>query len=383
MAPEERGSLAVSSRDRSLMRRAIQLAEGGWGRVSPNPLVGAVVAGERGVVGEGFHAEYGREHAEVQALRSAGEACRDGTLYVTLEPCAHQGKTPPCVEAIIESGIRRVVVACRDPNPDAEGGIRRLREAGIEVASGVEAAAASRQNAAFLWSQRTGRPFVTLKLALSLDARIAEKAGSRTSISGPEAARWVHRLRAGQSAILVGRVTAEVDDPLLTVRGHSPRVPPVRVVLDPELKLSAKSRLAATAADAPLWIATTPAAPDDRRAALKLAGARLLDLRQSAPNHLDLEELLGILGEAGLASILVEGGGRVAASFLGHGLVQRLHLIYAPRILGEAGVPAFGPDRISNADWRLTAHEVLGDDVMLEFDAPSLSALAEALEGRG
>lgn len=359
--------------DQDLMRRAIELAEGGWGRVAPNPLVGAVVAGDRGIAGEGFHAEYGREHAEVQALRSAGEASRDGTLYVTLEPCAHQGKTPPCVDAIIESGIRRVVVACLDPNPEAEGGIQRLREAGIEVASGVEAPAASRQNAAFLWSQRTGRPFVTLKLALSLDARIAERPGLRTSVSGPEASRWVHRLRAGQSAILVGRVTAEVDDPLLTVRGESPRVPPVRVVLDPELRLSATSRLATTTADTPLWIATTADAPAQKRAALKAAGARLLDLRQPGPSRLDLEELLEALGEAGLTSLLVEGGGRVAASFLGADLVQRLHLIYAPRVLGTEGVPAFGPGRTVSADWRLVAHETLGDDVMLEFEHPSLS----------
>jgi len=352
------------------MRRAVQLAEGGWSRVAPNPLVGALVAGERDIAGEGFHAEYGREHAEVQALRSAGEACRGGTLYVTLEPCAHQGKTPPCVDAIIESGIRRVVVACRDPNPEAEGGIERLRAAGIDVVSGVEVAAASRQNAAFLWSQLTGRPFVTLKLALSLDARIAERPGVRTTISGPEASRWVHRLRSGQSAILVGRVTAEVDDPLLTVRGESPRVPPVRVVLDPELKLSAASRLATTTADAPLWVATARDVPAERRAEVEEAGARLLELRQQGPHRLDLEELLSALGKAGHTSLLVEGGGQVAASFLGSDLVQRLHLVYAPRLLGTAGVPAFGVESRASTEWRLAASEQLGDDTMLQYERP-------------
>jgi diaminohydroxyphosphoribosylaminopyrimidine deaminase/5-amino-6-(5-phosphoribosylamino)uracil reductase len=324
--------------------------------VAPNPLVGALVAGETDVAGEGFHAEYGREHAEVQALRSAGEACRGGTLYVTLEPCAHQGKTPPCVDAIIESGIRRVVVACRDPNPEAEGGIEHLRAAGIDVVSGVEVAAASRQNAGFLWSQLTGRPFVTLKLALSLDARIAERPGVRTSISGPEASRRVHRLRAGQSAILVGRVTAEVDDPLLTVRGESPRVPPVRVVLDPGLKLSSTSRLATTTTEAPLWVATAPDMASERRAALENAGARLLELRQPGPHRLDLEQL--------------EGGGQVAASFLGADLVQRLHLIFAPRLLGTAGVPAFGSETRVGSEWRLAASEQLGDDTLLEYERP-------------
>lgn len=356
------------------MQRAIELAEGGWGRVAPNPLVGAVVAGERGVAGEGFHAEYGQEHAEVQALRDAGGGCRGATLYVTLEPCAHHGKTPPCVDAIIESGIRRVVVACPDPNPDAGGGVHRLREAGIEVASGVGVEEASRQNAAFLWSQRTGRPFVTLKLALSLDTRIAERPGVRTSISGPEAARWVQRLRAGQDAIVVGRVTATVDDPVLTVRGESPRLPPIRLVLDPELKLPATSRLATSTAEAPLWVATASIAPAERREALEAAGARLIELHRSEPNRLDLEQLLGILGDAGLTSLLVEGGGRVAASFLDAGLVQRLHLIFAPRVLGGSGVPAFGPRLMSSTDWNLASTRLLGDDVMLELDDPTVSA---------
>lgn len=364
------------------MCRAIELAEGGWGRVAPNPLVGAVVvgehnvAGEHGIAGEGFHSEYGREHAEVQALRSAGDACRDGTLYVTLEPCVHHGKTPPCVDAIIESGIRRAVIACRDPNPEAEGGIRRLTAAGIEVETGVEAAAASRQNAAFLWSQRTGRPFVTLKLALSLDARIAERPGVRTALTGPDAARWVHRLRAGQDAILVGRVTAEVDDPLLTVRGESPRIPPVRLVLDPGSSLSAMSRLVTTAADAPVWIAIAPDAPAERRAVLENAGARLIEVPRLAPHQLDLDAVLTALREAGLTSLMVEGGGRVASSFIGGGLVQRMHLIYAPRLLGTDGVPAFGTGSASGGDWRLVAHETLGDDVMLELEPRSSSAQA-------
>lgn len=367
------GARVPGGLDRTMMRRAIELAGGGWGRVAPNPLVGAVVAGDRGIAGEGFHAEYGHEHAEVRALREAGDASRGGTLYVTLEPCAHHGKTPPCVDAIIESGIRRVVVACRDPNPEAEGGINRLVAAGIDVASGVEAEAAARQNAAFLWHQRTGRPFVTLKLASSLDGRIAARPGVRTAMSGPTAGRWVQRLRAGNEAILVGRVTAEVDDPLLTVRGESPRRPPVRVVLDPDARLSPRSRLVASAGEAPVWVAVSSGAPLAARQALEAAGVRLVELGLAAPHRLDLAALLEAMADAGLTSLLVEGGGQVAASFLAADLVQRMHLVYSPVLLGPDGVPAFGTSA-PGVPLRLVSHEALGDDAMLEYEPPGLSS---------
>jgi diaminohydroxyphosphoribosylaminopyrimidine deaminase/5-amino-6-(5-phosphoribosylamino)uracil reductase len=359
--------------DRALMQRAIELAGRGWGRVGPNPLVGAVVASEDEIVGEGFHPEFGQEHAEVRALRDAGEACTGATLYVTLEPCAHSGKTPPCVDAIIQRGIRRVVIACRDPNPQARGGIQRLREAGIDVAVGVGAEEAARANAAFLWSQRTGRPYLTLKLALSLDARIAERPGARTQISGPEAAAWVQHLRAGQDAILVGRVTAEVDDPRLTVRGEAPRRPPVRVVLDPDLRLSPKARLVATTDEAPLWLVAAPDAPPERKAILERAGARVLEVDRGGTHRLDLDQLMELMGGEGVTSVLVEGGGRVAASIVSARLAQRLVLIYAPLLLGPAGVPAFATAESAVPErWRLIAHRVLGADAIVELEPHSL-----------
>lgn len=346
------------------IRRALALAERGWGRVAPNPLVGAVVVREAQVVGEGWHAEYGGPHAEVAALEAAGEAARDATLYVSLEPCAHHGKTPPCTEAIVDAGIRRVVVACRDPHPEAAGGIETLRKRGVEVEVGVEAEAARRLNAPFLWWQVTGRPFVTLKLALSLDARIAEAPGTRTAVTGEEAAERTHRLRAGHDAVMVGSGTARVDDPLLTVRrGPPPRRPPRRIVLDARLRTPPDATLLETAEAAPSWILTAPGADPDRAAALEAAGARVLEASPaekgdtpvgenstgarstgSAPGErgLDPEGVLELLAREGVRSILLEGGARVAASFLRADAVQRLHLFYAPVAFGPEGVAAFG-----------------------------------------
>ncbi|MGH7542129.1 MAG: bifunctional diaminohydroxyphosphoribosylaminopyrimidine deaminase/5-amino-6-(5-phosphoribosylamino)uracil reductase RibD, partial [Gemmatimonadota bacterium] len=248
-----RGSPPRRTEDPAHMREASELAERGWGRVSPNPLVGAVVARGRDVVGRGWHAEFGADHAEVMALREAGPRADGATLYVTLEPCAHQGKTPPCTEAIRRAGIRRVVIACRDPDPEAGGGAGALRTAGLDVEIGLAGAAAKRLNAPFLWRHRTGTPFGALKLALSLDAKLGIP-DTRASVSGPAAWERVHRLRAAHDAILVGRRTAEIDDPLLTARGEvQPRRPPIRAVLDPQLRLAPTSQLARTVQLGPVW----------------------------------------------------------------------------------------------------------------------------------
>jgi diaminohydroxyphosphoribosylaminopyrimidine deaminase/5-amino-6-(5-phosphoribosylamino)uracil reductase len=219
------------------MRRALELAWRGWGRVSPNPLVGAVLLGRDGVVAEGWHAEFGGPHAEVNALRVAGDKAHGATLVVTLEPCAHQGKTPPCTDAIRAAGIRRVVAALRDPDSDAGGGAAILKRAGIETDFGLLAAEAAGQNAAFLSTRlQTDRPFVALKLATSIDGRIADVGGGSQWISGTEAREHVHWLRAGFDAIAVGGTTALTDNPQLTVRGDvTPRRPPVRVVFDRRL----------------------------------------------------------------------------------------------------------------------------------------------------
>ncbi len=379
-----------SEGDRRLMARAVALARRGWGAVSPNPLVGAVVARDGRVTGEGWHRAFGTEHAEVVALRAAGPAARGATIYLTLEPCAHAGKTPPCVEAVLASGVRRVVVATRDPNPRAGGGIERLRAAGVEVALGVGAAAACRANAAFLWRHARGLPFGALKLALSLDARIAERPGVRSAVSGPRAWREVHRLRAGHDAVLVGRRTASVDDPRLTARGEpAPRRPPIRVVLDPGLRLSPEAALVRTVDEAPTWVLASPDAPATTRRALEARGVRVLPVEAAGPHALDPEAAWAALGGEGVQSVLVEGGGRVAASLLAAGLLQRLHLIYAPRLYGPEGVPAFpglgppgGEGHPPGGGWRPVSRRALGRDTLLVLEHARLRELARALGGR-
>src|SRR3954468_2645940 len=234
--------------DGAFMRRALALAERGWGRTAPNPMVGAVVVRDGRVVGEGWHAEFGGPHAEVEALRAAGDRAKGATMYVTLEPCNHQGKTPPCTEALLAAGVRRVVVACEDPNPEARGGAHRLREAGVDVALGVEEDAARELNAPFFHALASDRPFVRLKLALSLDGALADHTRQPGWLTGEAARHEVHRLRADADAIAVGIGTVLADDPELTVRHvPAPRVAPTRVVFDTSARLPRTSRLATTA----------------------------------------------------------------------------------------------------------------------------------------
>jgi len=216
---------AATADDRRYMRRALELAEAGWGHVHPNPLVGAVVVRDGVVVGEGYHTAFGAPHAEVEALRAAGERARGSTVYVTLEPCAHHGKTPPCTDALLTAGAARVVYAAEDPGQDAGGGGAVLAARGVDVSAGVERAAARRQNAAFFHALERRRCYVALKYGMSLDGRLARGAGQRTVVTGPESHAQVHRLRAGFDAIMVGGETARVDDPLLTARGD---IEPIR-----------------------------------------------------------------------------------------------------------------------------------------------------------
>ena len=349
------------------MRRALELAPRGWGRVAPNPLVGSVVVRDGRAVGEGWHREYGGPHAEVEALQAAGEDARGATVYVTLEPCTHWGKTPPCTEALCEAGVRRVVFAAPDADPEAGGGAGVLRLAGIQVEGGVEEEAARDQNAAFFHAHSPDgarRPFVALKLGLSLDSRIADCDGRSVWVTGEEARAEVHRLRAGFDAIAVGLGTAVADDPLLTVRGAvEPRVPPARVVFDRSLRLPADGRLARTAREAPVFVVTTAEASAARRAALQTAGVRVLDAADG------LAAACRVLREAGIRSMFVEGGGELAGSLLRAGLVDRLYLFYAPLFLGPGGLSPFAALEslpiTEAARWRRLDTEAFGADTLV------------------
>jgi diaminohydroxyphosphoribosylaminopyrimidine deaminase/5-amino-6-(5-phosphoribosylamino)uracil reductase len=325
------------------MRRALQLAELGRGRTSPNPLVGAVVLDAAGtLVGEGFHARAGEPHAEVGALRQAGERARGGTLVVTLEPCCHHGRTPPCSETVIAAGITRVVLALRDPNPQVNGGgIERLRAAGVEVIEGVAEAKARCQNRAFLHCIATGRPLGILKWAMSLDGRTALPNGESQWISGPTARAWVHRLRASCDAVIVGGGTVRADNPLLTSRGQR-RPEPLRVVLSRGLDLPPAARLWDTTA-APTLVAHGPEAPAQRREAIDRLAAGSMD---GALQRLELEAcepapLLTALAARGCNQILWECGPELAAAALRQGCVQRVAAVITPKLLG--GVAARTP----------------------------------------
>lgn len=359
---------AAAGVDREYMRRAIALAERGWGRVAPNPLVGAVVVRDGEVVGEGWHTEYGAAHAEVAALGAAGDRARGATVYVSLEPCAHHGKTPPCTEALLRAGVARVVHAAADPDPAARGGAEVLRAAGVEVVSGVEARLASDQNAAFLHRNSPAgaqRPFIELKLAVTLDARIADATGRSAWITGEEARAEVHRLRAGHDAIAVGIGTALADDPQLTVRGAAePRVPPVRVVFDRTLRLPLTSGLVRSANEVPVVVLAGDAPCEERRAALEEAGVEVIPAGE-------LTGALQKLRQRGIGSMLVEGGAGLAGGMLSGGLVDRLTLFYAPMLLGEGALSPFAaipPTPLEAAPrWRHLRTASFGVDTLISL----------------
>jgi diaminohydroxyphosphoribosylaminopyrimidine deaminase/5-amino-6-(5-phosphoribosylamino)uracil reductase len=320
--------------DPASMRHALALARRGWGHTAPNPMVGAILVRDGIVVGEGYHVAYGGAHAEVAALAAAGPRASGATAYVTLEPCAHHGQTPPCADALIAAGVRRVVVATRDPNPVAAGGIARLRDAGIEVVVGVEEAAAREVNAAFLHAFRSDRPWVTLKLATSLDGAIAGRDGGG-ALTGAAARREVHHLRAGHDAVAVGIGTVLADDPRLTVRdAAAPRVPPVRVVFDRGARTPLDSHLVRTAREVPV-VVISEAPPVERAAALRRAGVEVMTVAS-------LDDGLRGLRARGVRSLLVEGGAGLAGALLTRAAVDRLVIFRAPCVLGAGALPAFG-----------------------------------------
>jgi diaminohydroxyphosphoribosylaminopyrimidine deaminase/5-amino-6-(5-phosphoribosylamino)uracil reductase len=353
----------IALNEAGAMRQAIALADRGWGRVHPNPMVGAVVIRDRQVIGEGWHAEFGGMHAERAALSAAGQGTRGATLVTTLEPCTHHGKQPPCIDAIIASGVVRVVIAIRDPNPEAGGGMDRLSAAGVKVVLGVEDVAARRQNFRFLrrfWPQE--RPFVAVKLAVTMDGMIADQEGNSQWISGNEAREWVHHERAGYGAIAVGAETAILDDARLTVRGSvMPRVPPVRVIFDRSGKLPGDHGIFADAAIVPVYVVHHPATPS---AIAPREGVTLLPAAS-------LTDALAELARRGIDAILVEGGGRLAGQLLRQGLVDRVYQLQSPVWLGQ-GRPAWaelGERTLADAiRWHTAERRVLGDDTLLVME---------------
>jgi diaminohydroxyphosphoribosylaminopyrimidine deaminase/5-amino-6-(5-phosphoribosylamino)uracil reductase len=350
--------------DLAHMRRALDLARRGWGQTAPNPMVGAVVARGGMVVGEGWHERWGAAHAEVSALRAAGERARGATLYVTLEPCDHHGKTPPCTGAVLAAGITRVVAAIADPSPAAAGGAARLRAAGLAVDVGLLEREAWELNAPFFHALHALRPWVTLKLALSIDGAITDRERSSGWVTGPDARAEVHRLRAGHDAVAVGIGTALADDPILTVRDAAPpRVPPVRVVFDRRTRLPTDGRLARDARAIPVVVVA------DRGEAVRAAALRGLGVEVIESDG--LTNALEALRDRGIRSMLVEGGAALAGALLEHRLVDRLVIFRAPVVLGGGAIGGLStaPSQRLAAARRLPVLErrAIGDDHMTVY----------------
>ncbi len=353
--------------DHAYMKMTLSLARRGLGRTWPNPAVGCIIVNRGRIVGRGATQPGGRPHAERVALAQAGGASRGATAYVTLEPCAHHGKTSPCSEALINAGIERVVAAMEDSDPRVSGrGFEQLRAAGVDVKTGLCAQEAAQDNAGFFLRTEQGRPFVTLKLALTLDGRIATRTGDSQWITGPESRRAVHAMRARHDAVLVGAGTARADDPSLTVRGLGVSHQPVRVIAAQSLDIPMQSGLAQTARDVPVWLCHTAAAPEARQAAWRAIGADLIAC-ESAEAGLGALDMLRNLGSKGLTRVFCEGGGTLAASLLRADLVDRLVIHTAGVVIGAdgiAGIAPMGQDILAHAQrLELVSHRKLGGDI--------------------
>lgn len=357
--------------DNRLMEEALALARRAAGRTSPNPLVGAVVVADGAVIGRGYHARAGEAHAETIALTQAGKRAEGATVYVTLEPCAHVGRTGPCTESLIAAGVRRVVVAMIDPDVKVNGkGVARLREAGIDVEVGLLEEQARRLNEFYVKHRTTGLPFVTLKWAMSLDGKIAAHRGAEFPISGEAVRPFAHRLRNVYDAVLVGVQTVLADDPQLTCRIPGGRNP-LRVVLDSHLRTPMNARVVMSPAEAPTLIVTTRAAPPDRIEALRRAGVEVL-VQDHGGERVRFRPLLEELGRRGLLSLLIEGGGTVNASALADGVVDKVIACIAPRLIGgaHAPTPVDGPGLV-DVGGAVTLRECrvierLGEDLVVE-----------------
>ena len=368
--------------DERFLRRALQIAERARGHTHPNPLVGAVVVRDGEIVGEGYHPRAGAPHAEALALEAAGERARGATVYVSLEPCDHFGRTPPCSLALIGAGVARVVLAVRDPNPLAQGGMARLLRAGVAVVAGLLEREAWEQNEAFFTAVRRGRPFVLLKAALTLDGRVATLSGDARYVSSEASRRVAQAYRQWLPAVMVGVGTVLKDDPALTVRDPDfrpfplmleppPLRDPLKVVLDTEARTPPTARLfqeGPRGEAARVLILAGQGAPKERLKALEAAGARVEELPREG-GRVSLVKAMALLWEEGVDGVLLEGGPRLAAAFLERGLVDKLALFLAPKLLGEGRglLEGFGVERMAEAlRLRLHRREWLGDDLWLE-----------------
>lgn len=364
--------MSHSAEDLEYMRRALSLAARGAGHVSPNPLVGAVIVRDGRVIGEGWHAMFGGPHAERNALANCTESPRGATIYVTLEPCCHHGKTPPCTDALIEQGLARVVVGSSDPNPLVAGkGVQILREHGIEVVENVLKDECDCLNAPFFHYIRNKTPFVVLKYAMTMDGKIATRTGASQWITGDMAREQVHRDRNRYTAIMVGVGTVLADDPMLTCRIPGGR-DPIRIVCDSRLSTPPSARLVESAGSLTTILATCCTDPD-RHAPYLAAGCEILTVPADADGHVDLAALMQALGARGIDSIVLEGGGTLAWAALRAGIVHRVQAYIAPKLFGGAqaktpvqGVGVAYPDDAV----RLSAPRVtqLGDDLLLESE---------------
>lgn len=361
--------MSVTATDRRFMALAISLGERGLGHVWPNPAVGCVIVKDGRIVGRGWTQPGGRPHAETVALAQSGEAARGATAYVSLEPCAHHGKTPPCADALVAAGIARVVTPMADPDPQVSGkGHDILIEGGVSVLTGVLEEEGRRSHAGFLSRIERGRPTLTLKLALSLDGRIATASGESKWITGSEARRMVHALRMRHDAVLIGAGTARADDPDLSVRDLGTRHQPVRVVASRRLDIPQDGRLARTAAEVPLWLVHGAEASADMRAAWKAAGADTIASAGTRDGQLDSAAILACLAERGITRVFCEGGGALAASLVEADLVDDLVVFNAGIALGSDARPGVAGLRLARlADarrFRLASVEGIGADVV-------------------
>ncbi len=361
------GSVAASdvADDRRFMGLALALGRRGLGRTWPNPAVGAVIVKDGEIVGRGWTQPGGRPHAEIEALQRAGRLARGATLYVTLEPCSHHGKSPPCADAVIASGIARVASAMEDPNPEVAGrGHARLRSAGIAVDVGIEGATARRDHAGHIRRMRDGRPHVVLKLAISADGKAAGAGRKRVAITGNAVRDRVHLMRARSDAIVIGIGTVLADDPVLTCRlPGMAKMSPNRVVLDAGLHLPMQSRLLATAVETPLWIFAGTHASAASETALRQRGAEVMRIAEKA-GRLDPGEVLKLLAKRGITRLMVEGGPTVASALIEADLVDEAVFFYSPLVIGEEGLPALEPDALKMLGQHLkrVADEPVGPD---------------------
>ncbi len=363
----------IEDNDQAFMKMALREAVKARGRTSPNPLVGAIIVRDGEVVGRGYHKRAGTPHAEVNAIQNAGDKARGAAIYVTLEPCNHQGRTPPCTRAVLEAGLRRVVIGMPDPNPGvAGGGAAYLQSQGLTVSTGILEDDCRKINRPFIKLVTKGVPWVIMKAGLSLDGRIAAAHGRPGWITNERSRRFVHRLRDRADAILVGIGTALNDDPSLTTRlpggGHQD---PLRVVLDSSLRLPPAARMLTQQSPADTLIFCAAGAEAGRKGSLMAAGAEIVELPTTGQGRPDLHLMLRELGRRGICSLLVEGGSKVHASFLSQGLVDQANLFYGPLFMGGDAVPLAGPLGLGSVDEAPRLREInccrhFGNDVMIE-----------------